>query len=73
MHLSTHPCVSINKGATEIHLSRVRPGDFPAGPVVKSPSAVQETQETWVRSLDREDTLEEERATHSSILAWKIP
>ena len=34
---------------------------------------MQETQETWVRSLDREDTLEEERATHSSILAWKIP
>ena len=36
MHLSTHPCVSINKGATEIHLSRVRPGDFPGGPVVKT-------------------------------------
>ena len=34
---------------------------------------MQETQETWVRSLDREDTLEEERATHSSIFAWKIP
>ena len=32
-----------------------------------------ETQEMWVQSLDREDTLEEEMATHSSILAWKIP
>ena len=32
-----------------------------------------ETQEMWVQSLDREDPLEEEMATHSSILAWKIP
>ena len=30
-------------------------------------------QETWVRSLSREDPLEKEMATHSSILAWKIP
>ena len=30
-------------------------------------------QETWVRSLDWEDPLEEEMATHSSILAWRIP
>ena len=29
-------------------------------------------QETWVRSLDQEDPLEKEMATHSSILAWKI-
>ena len=29
--------------------------------------------ETWVRSLDREDPLEEGIANHSSILAWKIP
>ena len=34
---------------------------------------VQETQERQVRSLGQEDPLEEERATHSSILAWKIP
>ena len=32
-----------------------------------------ETQETWVHSLGREDPLEEEMATHFSILAWKIP
>ena len=31
------------------------------------------TQETWVRSLGWEDLLEKEMATHSSILAWKIP
>ena len=30
-------------------------------------------QETWVRSLDWEDPLEKEMATHSSILAWEIP
>ena len=30
-------------------------------------------QETGVRSLGREDTLEKEMATHSSILAWEIP
>ena len=30
-------------------------------------------QETWVRSLGREDPLEKEMATHSSTLAWKIP
>ena len=29
--------------------------------------------ETWVQSLDQEDLLEKEMATHSSILAWKIP
>ena len=34
---------------------------------------MQETQETWVWSLGREDSLEKEMATHSSILAWKIP
>ena len=30
-------------------------------------------RETWVRSLDREDPLEKEMATHSSIRAWRIP
>ena len=28
---------------------------------------------TWVRSLDQEDPLEKEMATHSSILVWEIP
>ena len=32
-----------------------------------------ETQETWVRSLGQEDPLEKDMATHSSILAWRIP
>ena len=30
-------------------------------------------RETWVRFLGREDPLEKEMATHSSILAWRIP
>ena len=30
-------------------------------------------QETWVQSLGREDPLEKDMATHSSILAWEIP
>ena len=30
-------------------------------------------RETWVRSLGQEDPLEKEMATHSSILAWRIP
>ena len=34
---------------------------------------MQETQETQVRSLGQEDPLEEEMATHSSIIAWRIP
>ena len=38
--------------------------------VVKSPP---EKWETWVRSLGWEDPLEKGKATHSSILAWRIP
>ena len=34
---------------------------------------MQETQETLVQSLGQEGTQEEEIATHSSVLAWKIP
>ena len=38
--------------------------------LVKNPPA---RQETWVQSLGWEDALEEGMATHSSILAWRIP
>ena len=34
---------------------------------------MQETYETWVRSLGQEDPLEKGTATHSSILSWRIP
>ena len=38
--------------------------------IAKHPSSTRETQ---VQSLGREDPLEEEMATHSSVLAWRIP
>ena len=38
--------------------------------MVKNPSA---KQETWIRDLGQENPLEEGMATHSSILAWRIP
>ena len=41
--------------------------------MVKNPPAMQEPQETQFLSLGREDPLEEEMATHSSVLAWRIP
>ena len=40
---------------------------------VKSLPPVQEMRETWVQSMSREDPLEEEMATHSSIFARKFP
>ena len=42
---------------------------FPGGSAVKNPPAMQEAQETWVRSLDLEDPLEKGIATHFKILA----
>ena len=33
---------------------------------------MQETQETWVRSLGQEDPLQKGMATHSSILVWRV-
>ena len=46
---------------------------FPGDSVIKSPPAVQESQEMQVLPLGWEDPLEEEMATHCSILAWEIP
>ena len=43
---------------------------FPGGSAGKNLPAV---QEPWVRSLGQEDPLEKGMATHSSILAWRIP
>ena len=41
--------------------------------MLKNLPAMQKMQETWVQSLGQEDPLEESMATHSSILAWRIP
>ena len=43
---------------------------FPMAQLVKNPPAM---RETWVQSLGWEDPLEKGKATHSSILAWRIP
>ena len=53
--------------------SNIHPWGFPGGSGVKNLPEVQEMQETLVRSLGCENPLEEGMATHSSILAWRIP
>ena len=44
--------------------------DFPGGSDIKNPPKM---GENWVQSLGWEDPLEKGMATHSSILAWRIP
>ena len=46
---------------------------IPASLVARRVKHLPAMQETRVRSLGQEDPLEKEKATHSSILAWKIP
>ena len=51
----------------------IPPPDFRASLVAQTVKHLPTMWETRVQSLGREDLLEEEMATHSSILAWKIP
>ena len=60
-----------SSGSELVCLTKIK--GFPGGSAVRNLPAMQEMQETWVRSLGQEDCLKEEMATHSSILAWKIP
>ena len=46
---------------------------FPGDSAIKNSPAMQEMQETQVRSLGQENPLEEEMATHSSMLVRKVP
>ena len=46
---------------------------FPSGSIIMNLPTVEELQETGVQSLGWEDPLEEELATHFSILTWEIP
>ena len=46
-------------------------GGFPGRPVVENLPT--NRQDMWVHSLDWEEPLEKEMATHSSILAWRSP
>ena len=48
-------------------------GGFLGGSAIKDLPAMQEPEETQVRSLGQEEPLEEGMATHSSILPWRIP
>ena len=52
------------------NLLQSRTSDVPVAQTVKQLPTM---RETWVQSLGREDLLEKEMSTHSSILAWKIP
>ena len=53
-----------------LYLAPVNYGASLVAQLVKNPPAM---QETWVRSLGWEDPLEKGKATHSSILTWRIP
>ena len=47
--------------------------DMGASLVAQKVKGLPAMQETWVQSLGQEDPVEEEIATHSSILSWRIP
>ena len=63
--MALEACASISAQSPAVQL--------PGGSVVKSPPAVQETQQMRVRSLSRDYALEEGVATHSGIRAWRLP
>ena len=61
-------CVTSTSGKSSGHPALVS-SSLVAQMVKNLPAA----QETWVQSLGQEDPLEKVMATHSSILAWRIP
>ena len=63
-------CVCVYKTYVCVYMYII--GSFSGGTVVKNPAANARAEGVWVQSLGQEDPLEEETATHSSILAWKI-
>ena len=65
-------CVRLSGFASYLDAASVQEGSH-HGSVVKNPPAVQEAQEMWVHSLGWKGPLEEEMATHSITLAWRIP
>ena len=54
-------------------IKRGFPDDLRAFLVVQKLKHLPAMWETWLQSLGQEDPLEKEMATHSSILAWRIP
>ena len=69
MHIDIHIYAQtwINRAIYKMYVG------FPSGSALKNSPAMQERQEIQVQSLGWEDSLEEEMATHSSILALKTP
>ena len=66
--LITHTCFTTRQSVSRTSLSWLRASLV--AQLVKNPPAM---RETWVQSLGWEDPLEKGRATHFSILAWRIP
>ena len=64
------PTFSLKESSAHLGTSFFFNGASLVAQLVKKPPAM---QETWVQSLAWEDPLKKGKATHSSILAWKIP
>ena len=70
----TQEAFNVHLNKNRAHLRRIQQQCiFPGGAVIINLPAMQETQKMQVRSLGQEGPLEEETATHSSILSWRIP
>ena len=65
--------ISNNNNINPLYYSCIMLGISSFFPMSQEVKNQPEMQTTWVRSLGWEDTLEEEMATHSRILAWGIP
>ena len=70
--LMRYPCHSERTSMDTLLLAAV-PKTSQVALVAKNRLLMQEMWEMWVRSVGREDPLEKEMTTHSSILAWRIP
>ena len=68
MRIQEDGCLQIRQHSPDTELASTQ--GFAGGSVVNNQPAVWETQ---VRSLGQDDPLEEGMATHSSLLAWRIP
>ena len=73
-HRATLDAVCHCRNHRHSHRGNAEDSDVPGLPLVaQTVKYLPVMRETWVQSLHQEDSLEKEMATHSSILAWKIP
>ena len=63
-------CLACDENIINVHFP---PGTLRASLVAQMVKNLPAMQETWVQPLGWEDSLEKGQATHSSILAWRIP